>query len=256
MVFRIQYASGLNVHKSCLREIVNKIDPCASSLALLGDIGIPISEKTKNFMKWCDMTYKKVYWVPGFLELSDTEGKKHTWVERYNSCQESICDWNLKNTVLCSKKDVQEDKIQLLLTTLWHPTDKEIYTHSSSGPKRMRADDFKTIMNSEFSWILKKSSISGKPVSWMTYSSPYTAQSIKADIPLNWKTYIHPMFTNNKSLNTQSKILYYPKLVCTIHGHSEPAQSYSGGTPWTSVNMDGHPGFIKNSVWEYSGELK
>lgn len=253
MVFRIQYLSNLNVHKMCLREIINKIDPCASSLALLGDIGIPLCEKTKHFMKWCDMTYKKVYWVPGFLELSDTEGKKHTWVERYNMCQESVCDWDLKHTVLCSKKDVQEDKVQLLLTTLWHPTEKELYTHSPSGPKRMSAEDFKVIMNSEFNWILKKSSNSGKPVSWLTYSSPYMPYEIKVNVPLHWSTYIHPMFTTKKVVNTKCNILYYPKLVSTIHGYSEPPQSYSGGSPWTSVNMDGHSGFIKNAVWEYEG---
>jgi hypothetical protein len=255
MVFRIQYVSNLNVHKSCLREVINKIDPCASSLALLGDIGIPLCEKTKNFMKWCDAKYKRVYWVPGFLELSVSESKKHTWVERYNMCQESICDWDLKNTTLCSKKDVQEDKLQLLLTTLWHPTEKEIYTHSPSGPKRMDAEDFKAIMNSEFNWILKKSSISGKPVSWMTYSSPYTTQHIAVNIPLHWSTYIHPMLTNNKHVNTRS-CLYYPKLVSTIHGHSDLVQSYSGGVPWTGLNMDGHSRFVKGAFWEYSGELK
>ena len=56
--FRIQYVSNLNVHKNCLKEIIKKMNPCASSIALLGDIGIPNSERTKNFMKWCNMTYK------------------------------------------------------------------------------------------------------------------------------------------------------------------------------------------------------
>jgi hypothetical protein len=115
----------------------------------------------------------------------------------------------------------------------------------------MDADNFKKIMNSEFSWILKKSSISGKPVSWMTYSSPYTTQNVKVNIPLHWSTYIHPMLTNIKPVNIKYNTLYYPKLVSTIHGYSEPLQSYSGGSPWTSVNMGGHSGFVKNAVWEY-----
>ena len=245
--FRIQYSSNLNVHKHCLKEIIKKVNPCSSSIALLGDIGIPNSERTKNFMKWCNMTYKHVYWVPGFLELSDTEDKKHTWFERYDICYENINKWDLKNIKLCYKSDIYTENpdIQLLLTTLWHPTNNHnLYTYSSNGPKKMDIDDFKTIMNSEYEWILRRSIIPGKPVAWLTYSSCYSQLNTNVKMPLFWSKY------------TNTRPIKFPNLLTTICGYSENAGSYSGGKPWFSLNMGGHSGFIRNDFWEYSDKLR
>jgi hypothetical protein len=248
-IFRIQFASNLNTNKACLKTIIQSIKPCAPRLALLGDIGTPECERTEHFMKWCDSNYEKVYWVPGFLELSDTEDKKHTWVERYDYCLNKINDWNLKNVTLCSKHEVHisNPDIQLLLTTLWHPTERNLYVPSNNGPRPMNKEDFRIVMNTEYSWILRKSSVSSKPVVWLTYSSPYTDQINNIKVPLFMSTYIHPMLRKARATK-----LHYPNLLCSLHGYSEVAQSCSGGFPWSSINMAGHSGFIKNAFWEYS----
>jgi hypothetical protein len=248
-IFRIQYASNLNLNKSCLKTVIQSIKPCAPTLALLGDIGTPECERTEYFMKWCSSTYDKVYWVPGFLELSDTENKKHTWVERYDYCSTQINKWNLDNLSLCSKKEVhlKSPDIQLLLTTLWHPTEANLYMPSNNGPRPMNKEDFRIVMNTEYSWILRKSSVSTKPVVWLTYSSPYTDQINSIRVPLFMSTYIHPLFRRSRSAK-----LHYPNLLCNLYGYSNPAHSCSGGTPWSSINMGGHSGFIKNAFWEYS----
>jgi len=241
--FRIQYVSNLNVHKHCLKEIIKKMNPCASSIALLGDIGTPNSERTKNFMKWCNMTYKDVYWVPGFLELSDTEDKKHTWVERYDTCYENINKWDLKNIKLCYKSDIYTENpdIQLLLTTLWHSTNTHnLYTYSSNGPKKMDENDFKTIMNSEYEWILRRSIIPGKPVAWLTYSSCYSQANTNLKMPSFCSKYILSTLNDTRPIK-------FPNLLTTICG-------YSGEKSWFSANMGGHSGFIRNEFWEYSKE--
>jgi len=241
--FRIQYVSNLNVHKNCLKEIIKKMNPCASSIALLGDIGTPNSERTKNFMKWCNMTYKDVYWVPGFLELSDTEDKKHTWVERYDTCYENINKWDLKNIKLCYKSDIYTENpdIQLLLTTLWHPTNTHnLYTYSSNGPKKMDENDFKIIMNSEYEWILRRSIIPGKPVAWLTYSSCYSQPNTNLKMSSFCSKYILSTLNDTRPIK-------FPNLLTTICG-------YSGEKSWFSANMGGHSGFIRNEFWEYSKE--
>jgi hypothetical protein len=219
------------------------MNPCASSIALLGDIGTPNSERTKNFMKWCNMTYKDVYWVPGFLELSDTEDKKHTWVERYDTCYENINKWDLKNIKLCYKSDIYTENpdIQLLLTTLWHSTNTHnLYTYSSNGPKKMDENDFKTIMNSEYEWILRRSIIPGKPVAWLTYSSCYSQANTNLKMPSFCSKYILSTLNDTRPIK-------FPNLLTTICG-------YSGEKSWFSANMGGHSGFIKNEFWEYSKE--
>jgi hypothetical protein len=221
--FRIQFASNLNVHK--LKNFKGLLNPVAPNLALLGNIGYPESPLTKDFLKFCDTNYERVFWVPGFVELSSN--KKHTWIERMESCRETI--WNLKNVVLCQKQDtyIDDSKLQLLLTTLWHPTNQPIYTHAKQGPRLMTKDDFKTLTVSEMNWLMHKTSISKLPVSWFTYSSPFLRSS---------KTTIN-----------------HPGILTSLHGKSEfkNTATYSGGNPWSAVNMAGHSGYLNDAFWVY-----
>ena len=108
----------------------------------------------------------------------------------------------------------------------------------------MDIDDFKTIMNSEYEWILRRSIIPGKPVAWLTYSSCYSQLNTNVKMPLFWSKY------------TNTRPIKFPNLLTTICGYSENAGSYSGGKPWFSLNMGGHSGFIRNDFWEYSDKLR
>jgi hypothetical protein len=74
-VFHIQYASNLFVHRNqSWKQAQNLLTPRkAPNLALLGNIGNPHSEKTKNFIRWCADNWNHVYCVPGPLELQNED---------------------------------------------------------------------------------------------------------------------------------------------------------------------------------------
>jgi len=241
--FRIQFASNLNVHRKTFQESVKQLDPCASSIALLGDIGMPFCLKTKAFMQWCDNTYEKVYWVPGYLELSDNNDKKHTWIDKYDMCIESINSWDLKNTEICYKKYIQlkDPDVQLLLTPIFYETDKyALYTYSSDKTTvKMTKVNFNDVINSEVDWILNRTAASETPVAWLTYASPFVSVGLHKISP--------------------TSMLNYPKLLCSLQGQCDNMMYsvYINGTnPWSGVNISGHRTYLKDAYWEYSKEMQ
>jgi hypothetical protein len=71
--FAIQYASNFFVHQNATlkqSKYLLKTGICPN-LALLGNIGNPRSQKTKDFIRWCSDNWDHVYCVPGPLELMD-----------------------------------------------------------------------------------------------------------------------------------------------------------------------------------------
>lgn len=72
-MLRIQYASNFFVHQNYTwkQGMKHLIPKKAENLALLGNIGNPNSQKTKDFVRWCSDNWKTVYYVPGPLELQD-----------------------------------------------------------------------------------------------------------------------------------------------------------------------------------------
>lgn len=74
-MFRLQYASNLFVHQNYTwKQAVKLLTPGkAEHLALLGNIGHPTSQKTKDFVRWCADNWEQVYCVPGPLELQSKE---------------------------------------------------------------------------------------------------------------------------------------------------------------------------------------
>lgn len=73
--FHIQYASNLFVHQNSSWKHAQRllIPRKAPFLALLGNIGNPRSQKTKDFVRWCTDTWDTVYCVPGPSELRSEE---------------------------------------------------------------------------------------------------------------------------------------------------------------------------------------
>lgn len=69
--FVIQYASNLFLHKNDSWKQAKALLTLrkAPNLALLGNIGNPTSEKTKDFVRWCSDNWNHVYCVPGPVEL-------------------------------------------------------------------------------------------------------------------------------------------------------------------------------------------
>ena len=74
-MFRIQYASNLFVHQNYTwKQGMKWLTPGkVENLALLGNIGNPASQKTKDFIRWCSENWKQVYCVPGPLELQNRD---------------------------------------------------------------------------------------------------------------------------------------------------------------------------------------
>jgi hypothetical protein len=71
--FMIQYASNFFVHQNAtLKQSKHLLKTgICPNLALLGNIGNPRSQKTKDFVRWCSDNWDQVYCVPGPLELMD-----------------------------------------------------------------------------------------------------------------------------------------------------------------------------------------
>ena len=223
--FRLQYASRLFINKMTTKEATEIIKPVAPELVLLGDIGKP-DQKTRSFMKWCDDNYEKVYWVPGYLELSSRE-KKHTWYDQYSKCKDTI---EGLNTILSSKLNVtyKNPNLQLLLTTRWHyEPSVSVYIDDNYGTKIMDEEDYYNMIYSDTKWLIKQTELSKNPVVWLTYSNMFTTL----------------------------KIQDYNKLLCCIQGrsHYKCSSTYSFGQPLNAVNMGGNKQFLNNAVWEYKG---
>lgn len=73
--YLIQYTSNLFVHQNhtlAQSKYLLKTGICPN-LALLGNIGSPHSQKTKDFIHWCSKNWNNVYYVPGPTEYIDSE---------------------------------------------------------------------------------------------------------------------------------------------------------------------------------------
>jgi len=233
--FRLQFASKLYVDNLPISSSKTLLKPVAPVLALLGDIGLPNSN-TRDFIRWCDDNYSLVLWVPGSLELCDSERKKHTWSERVKIYNDFLAGSDVANTEFCSKKSVHIDapELQLLLTPLMESSTQPMYTESITGPKRMEEEDYDKQLKQDMNWLLQHTITAKSPISWLTYTSP---------------------FRNTGQIKcTDSIILKHTDLVCSLQGTSDCFKApsyYNNVLPWSSVNMGGY-GFMNDLVWKYT----
>lgn len=95
------------------------LKPSAPILALLGDIGSPFCERTRNFIEWTTKQWDMVLWVPGVEEWS--ANSEHTMYD-VPSAMKSISNKGLivmNNNSWLYKNNKSE--VLFLGTTLWGP---------------------------------------------------------------------------------------------------------------------------------------
>lgn len=120
--FVIQYASNLFVHNNQNWKQAQTLlkARAAPSLALLGNIGLPQSHKTKDFVRWCSDTWEHVYCVPGPLEL---QGQDHLF---------GLFDKVPKNVSILDQTAFQtHGNLMILGCPLWTAHAKKIQDYAS-----------------------------------------------------------------------------------------------------------------------------
>lgn len=236
-VLRIQYASRLNVHLLSFKEAKKLLNPVAPVLALLGDIGQVNCKKTVDFLKWCEDSYDKIYWVPGYTELSSREGHIRPWFYQSDMIQSMIHREGLTKTVFGSEHSIylNAPNIQILMSTLWseHTTPKDLLTYSEeSGTEVMTKEDIYELNKNTMDWLLFKTAKSHSPLVWLTYGPVISTSSL-----------VLPTFA-------------HPKILAILNGNNSNSLplSVSGklpGFPWYGINNAGHSNYNSQAFWEY-----
>ena len=117
---RIQYASKLLINKiPVITNPATILKPSAPILALLGDIGSPFCNNTRNFIEWTTRHWDMVLWVPGVEEWA--ANSEHTMID-VPDAMKSISNKRLtvmnNNSWLWKQRD---NEVLFLGTTLWGP---------------------------------------------------------------------------------------------------------------------------------------
>lgn len=216
---RIQYASHLMLpfHKEPIQEILK---PVAPILALCGNIGHSTCPRTREFLEHCDRNQKTVFWIPGALEQSSPE-KPFPWFEHGWGIRQALRDWNLQNIIFSQKLSQIHPTIpvRFVATPLWlgmNPSIPVLTWNAADFIGPMPRIYKESLHQEEKEWIEK--------------------ENRRTDFPII-------------ALTSQFEVLGGDNLIAHIHGadiHHHIVRSYSGGKPWTGMNMQGHSGFLKD----------
>jgi hypothetical protein len=223
-MLRIQYASNLLVHTRPVLESTRLLRPSAPVLALLGNIGHPYCDRTRDFFRWTETKYQHIFWIPGALEYSSSTENATSWYERSDQIYESIRNWELNRTLFCQKLECRYPgtNINILATSLGFPIEylNQHYTWNSSDTYgKMTRADMEFFISDEFDWLRRRVNTLNSPT--LMLSNQYVPNGFSPS------THVH----------------------CNIHGTwgNTPA-SYTGGTnPWWAMNMAGHPGYLPDA---------
>jgi hypothetical protein len=169
---RIQYASKLFINKRAPSVNISSIlKPSAPILALLGDIGSPFCDNTRNFIKYCTKSWDMVLWVPGVEEWA-TDTNNHT-MKDVPDAMRSISNKRLvvmnNNSWLWTK---DKNEVLFLGTTLWGPC---------------RIENTKELF---YKNILELNRLKYKPVDekYIHYMEPYQINTANKQA-INWLNY-------------------------------------------------------------------
>jgi hypothetical protein len=223
-MLRIQYASNLLVHTRPVLESIKLLRPSAPVLALLGNIGHPYCDKTRDFFRWTETKYQHIFWIPGALEYSSSTENATSWYERSDQIYESIRNWELNRTLFCQKLEFKYPgtNINILATSLGFPIEylNQHYTWNSLGNySKMTRADMQFFISDELNWIRRRVNKVNAPT--LMLSNQY--------VPKGFSTSTQPH--------------------CNIHGTwGKTPASYTGGdNPWWAMNMAGHAGYLPDA---------
>lgn len=228
--FRIQYLSNLflGTSKAPLQNPANTIQPNASVLALLGNIGRPGCPETREFLHWAESKFQRIFWVPGPLEYSSLS---QTWRKKADSTYTFLQESGLKKTSFCQKYQEPFGNINLLATPAWHlhfsaGFEKCLYDWSSTyGDKSvMDMKQFFNLQVEELNWILHNSIRKSSPTILLTHS------------PISYN------------------LIQYKNVLLHLHGtgYNGNAQSVCGGIdPWSGINSATSPHFKPDGFVEF-----
>jgi hypothetical protein len=246
---RIQYASNLLVPFKEKSKITSLLKPVAPVLALLGNIGFPQCEKTKTFLQWCNDTYETVLWVPGSMEYETPPEHVYTWKENADLCYETIIKNNLNRIIFCQNYIYRQTSfsVSLLATPLWHPNMiqssasryRKIYSsiHNNGILRTLTSDRLSCFMEDDSKWISDCTKNFTDPCILLTHSHATHKDAISALKSNNMLFHLYGYDSNGVE-----KTRHY------INVTSKSCR--------TSINMDGHSGFLKNAVLEYKPQTE
>ena len=227
-MLRIQYASNLLVHTHSFQNSSRLLKPVAPILALLGNIGLPNCNRTKEFMTWADMNYDRILWIPGALEYSSPAYEAMTWNERGDQIYKSIHTWGLKHTHFCQKLEFiyPGTDIHIIATSLGFPIGylNQHYVSNSRGiHERMKQLDAAHFMKDEFEWLHQRLT----------------------------KIYAPTIILSNQYV--PNGFVRSGHIYCNIHGvYGTTPVSYTGDKdPWRAINMAGHSDYLPNLYFTF-----
>lgn len=119
---RFQFASNIFINhlSSCSTGFSRIVQPGrAEILCLLGDIGCPTSDITRQFINFCSKNWDKVLWVPGLLELSQKKFEHGNWTMEESLDEiNKICN-NNKNVINMNNNYYKNGEYLFLGSPLW-----------------------------------------------------------------------------------------------------------------------------------------
>jgi hypothetical protein len=160
----IQFLSNLYIHNQSLSTLQRLVKPSAPTLALLGNIGQPSCDRTKEFLQWTNSQFDTVFWVPGSLEYSSPKKESVTWRERADQIYENLQIWKTERTIFCQKFDYThpESNVRIFASPFWgfafNPLNRHRILDWNGRSERVLIDNtqLSELQYNELMWLMGK----------------------------------------------------------------------------------------------------
>jgi predicted MPP superfamily phosphohydrolase len=151
-------------------QIETYLQPCASYLLILGDLGYPYLDSYREFLEQVSKLYKKVFVVSGNHEYYTCKTKQFYIMDDINDMIINICK-KLKNVYFLNNDEyILNDRVVLLGTTLWSaiPEDKKetirfymndyayIYKIKNNEKMNVTPNDTVKLFDQNITWLKEK----------------------------------------------------------------------------------------------------
>jgi len=255
--FALQIISDIHVEFPRVPEIIAEkiptaLEPHAPYLALLGDIGMPGTEKYRNLLLTAASKFKKVFVIAG-----NHEYYKGTYHDQKRRIQE-VCNEKSDTLVFMDKTSILVDGVRILGTTLWShvPNEHAVIISRSINDYNLiqveEGDKFKklttAISNSWFEderkWLhdeIEAAKGRGEKVIVLTHHAPSFKQTSAPE---------HDGSPNNGAFATNLEYMMGPPVVAWCFGHTHySSDQIINGTRVVS-NQVGYISFAEKSRFE------